>query len=268
MGPSVRTEATLRLATCNLLHGLDVRAGGRLDLPATATAIRGLAADVIALQEVDRGLRRTGTVDQVAWLARALGMHGVFAPALLGDPGTSWTPANGHDSGGAAYGVGLLSRLPLDRVGIVPLPAGGPGRRRRPRASPGRPGWDREPRVALLADVITAAGALRLGTTHLSYLPWRGLRQLRQAVRATWESRGDGCGTVLLGDLNLPARAVRLAAPRWTHAGGGRTYPSWHPRLQVDHVLLRGPVALRGTAVTAATTSDHLGVIAVVMYGR
>ena len=75
---------SLRIATFNLLHGLDVRSN-RVDLDAAAEAIDKLDADVVAVQEVDRGLGRTDELDQVAELAARLDRTGVFAPALLGD---------------------------------------------------------------------------------------------------------------------------------------------------------------------------------------
>ena len=51
----------LRIATYNLLHGLDVRSR-QVDLDAAAEAIDKLDADVVAVQEVDRGLSRSGEV--------------------------------------------------------------------------------------------------------------------------------------------------------------------------------------------------------------
>ena len=70
----------MRVVTYNLLHGLDVRSE-QVDLDAAARAIEALGADVVAVQEVDRGLRRTDERDQVAEIAKRLGWHGVFAPA-------------------------------------------------------------------------------------------------------------------------------------------------------------------------------------------
>ena len=58
----------MRIATFNLLHGLDVRSN-RVDLDAIAEAIDALDVDVVAVQEVDRGLPRSGELDQVAELA-------------------------------------------------------------------------------------------------------------------------------------------------------------------------------------------------------
>ena len=86
----------LRVATYNLLSGRDIRFN-RFDLDAAAAAIDGLEADVVAVQEVDRGLERSGGVHQVEELAALLGWTGVFAPALLGDPTLRWTRGPGAD---------------------------------------------------------------------------------------------------------------------------------------------------------------------------
>ncbi len=264
----------LRIATCNLLHGLSVPAGGALDLDAAGDAVAALDADVVALQEVDRGLERTGGVDQVAALASRTGLHGVFAPALLGDPGTRWRAVVGEDPGGPAYGVGLLTRGAPVRWRRVALPGGGDGARQpsepsggpdastasRPSsaaaaAGPGslNPGWDHEPRTALLAELDVAGLALQIVTTHLSYLPWRGVAQLRTALAAP--SAGPA---VLLGDLNLPVWVVRALSADWHHAGGQPTYPAWRPRLQPDQVLVRGGIGVHDVQVGRPGTSDHL----------
>ncbi|MBW3602887.1 MAG: endonuclease/exonuclease/phosphatase family protein [Actinobacteria bacterium] len=255
----------MRVATYNLLHGLDLRTG-RVDPVAAARAVAALGADVVAVQEVDRGLARTGGRDQIADLAEALGWHGLFAPALSGDPGAAWRAVAGADPGGAGYGVGLLSATPLLRPTRVALPGGGAGRRRA-RATPRRPGWDHEPRVAVAADVAWEGSWVRIICTHLSYLPWRGLRQLRAAARAGAGSAAAASGgAVLVGDLNLPVWSVRLAlGPAWRHAGGGATYPAGRPRTQPDQLLVTGRLAVRPADVGARGPSDHLPLVATVL---
>lgn len=247
------------MASYNLLHGISLRRSGAVDLAAAADAIAALDADVIALQEVDRALPRSGAVDQVAELALQTGLHGVFGPALLGDPDKRWTVLPPGDPGGPAYGVGLLARSPLEQVRRIPLPGGGDGTRPG-TATPGRPGWDREPRVALTAEVCHQGLRVQLACTHLSYLPWRAWAQLQVALRAV-AARPDPA--VLLGDLNLPVWPVRLALRGgWSHAGGTPTYPSWRPRMQVDQVLVRGGLEVLDVVVGPPGTSDHLPLIA------
>jgi endonuclease/exonuclease/phosphatase family metal-dependent hydrolase len=241
----------LRIVSYNLLHGVDITAGGVVDLSAAAGVLASLDADVIALQEVDRGQDRTGGADQVADLAGALGMTGVFGAALLGDPGTSWRAAD-PDDGSAAYGVGLLVRGDLTGTRRVRLPGGGAGTRR-PGASPQRPGWDGEPRVALVATAAAGGEHLTVIVTHLSYLPVRAVRQLRAAASIRHADRAR----ILVGDLNLPAWAVRAVVPGSRHAGGEATYPSWRPRLQMHHVLVDGPIDVVRATAHPRTTSDH-----------
>lgn len=249
----------LRVGTANLLHGLDVRTGS-LDLRAVAEGLRALDADVLALQEVDRDLARSGQIDQTRRLAELLGMEGVFVPALLGSPDTSWTAVPADDDGAPGYGVAVLSRLPVVAAERHALPGGGDGERR-PGATPSRPGWDREPRTALAVDVDHGGHVpLRVTSFHLSYLPWRAARQLQAAARA---AAAGGGPAVLAGDCNLPAQAVRaLLRRRWAHAGGQPTYPAWQPRLQVDQIAVTGGVAVEAVERAPAGTSDHLPMVA------
>lgn len=207
---------------------------------------------MIAVQEVDRLLPRSGGTDQVEELARRLGRHGVFAPALLGDPQRGWVaaPADGTDPGGPAYGVGLLSRFVLRDPVRVPLPGGsrvGPGRR-------WAAGWDREPRVALHA---TVDEELAVATTHLSWAAWRAVRQLRHVVRLV-----DRVGrpAVLLGDLNLPLHALApaLLGTGWRPTPAGPTFPARYPVVQLDHVLLRSGVGVAAVPRGVDRPSDHL----------
>jgi len=245
------TASDLRVVSYNLLHGVDLAARGAVDLSAAVDVLAGLNADVVALQEADRGQDRSGGADQVADLADALAMTGVFCPALLGDPGTSWRPAD-PDDGGPAYGVGLLVRGDPAATERVTLPGGGAGTRR-PGASPQRPGWDHEPRVALAARLAVGGGHLTVVATHLSYLPFRAVRQLRAASGIA----ADAGARVLAGDLNLPAWAVRAVVARSRHAGGQPTYPAWRPRVQMHHVLVDGPIEIVRATAHERTSSDH-----------
>lgn len=258
----------LRVASYNLLHGLSVRARGALDLAAAADAVAELGAEVVALQEVDRGLARTGGVDQAGFVAERLGATAVFAPALLGSPDGSWRVVGEDDPGTPGYGVAVVSRLPVRAVRRIALPGGGDGQRA-PRAAADagvNPGWDREPRTALAVDVELGDGTVTVATTHLSYLPWRGVRQLRAAVAAVAARPGP---SVLLGDLNLPCWPVRLALrDGWRHAGGRATYPAWRPRVQTDQLLVRGDVWVRDLVVAPMATSDHLPLVATLAVGR
>ncbi len=249
----------MKAATWNLLHGLDVRTG-RIDLGGVATAVDRMDVDVLAVQEVDRELSRTGHADQVAELAAKLGWHHLFAPALLGDPSRRWDegPGSGPDPGGPAYGVGLLSRHPLRELRRHPLPGGGPGERQQEDVGRALPGPDHEPRILLAARTGPPGSELVVATAHLSYLPWRAAAQLREALGVV-----DALGTpaLLMGDLNLPLRGLRFAllGTGWSCGTATATYPSWRPGMQLDHVLVRGALLHEVTAGLRGP-SDHLPV--------
>jgi endonuclease/exonuclease/phosphatase family metal-dependent hydrolase len=244
--------APLRVATWNIFGGRTWD-GARVDLDLTLATLRRLDADVVALQEVDRDLPRSGGVDQARVLAEALGMSFRFAPALLGTPGQhrGWRPVDAgvDDPGGPAYGIALLSRLPLGQVETVRLPRRG----------------DEEPRVAHVAEVTVGGGSVIVTGTHLSFVPRSGIAQLRALLRRLG---GRGGRRLLLGDLNLGWPLVRVVAlPGWRPLVRGGTFrnrpPGSHrPRVQLDHVLAagRGAPAARRARVVSGPASDHLAV--------
>jgi endonuclease/exonuclease/phosphatase family metal-dependent hydrolase len=251
--------APLQVATWNIFGGRTWD-GARVDLDLTLATLRRLDADVVALQEVDRDLPRSGGVDQARVLAEALGMSFRFAPALLGTPGShGWRPVDAavDDPGGPAYGIALLSRLPLDQVEVVRLPRRG----------------HEEPRVAQVAEVAAGGGRVTVTGTHLSFVPRSGIAQLRALLRRLG---GRGGRRLLLGDLNLGWPLVRVVAlPGWRPLVRGGTYRnrppgSRRPRVQLDHVLAAGrgglalrepePPLARHARVVSGPASDHLAV--------
>ncbi len=252
----------MRLATVNLLGGRSVTTGEVVEDDLRAAAAM-LGADVVALQEVDRAQPRSHGTDQTAVVAAVAGAtYSRFLPTLHGTPGGSWTPASGDGSGeqppGPAYGIGLVSRLPVTAWQVrrfKPAPIG------LPLLIPGQ-GFahvDDEPRAALAAVIETPSGPMSVIATHLSFVPGWNVAQLREIVR--WARTLPG-PRVLLGDLNLPGPVARLTS-RWTPAGRLATYPSWKPRVQLDHVLLDG---LPSTAVLDARAvrlpvSDHRALV-------
>jgi endonuclease/exonuclease/phosphatase family metal-dependent hydrolase len=253
--------ASVRLATFNLLHGRSP-SDGRVDLPRLREAVAAIGADVLGLQEVDRGQPRSNGHDLTAEAAAAMGGEGRFAPAMMGTPGERWRPADGDGDGAAApcdepaYGVALISRLPVRRWVVARLPSA-PLRAPILLAGPTRRvAWlPDEPRVLLAAVLDTPGGPLTVATTHLSHVPgWNGM-QLLLAVRAL---RPLPAPRVLLGDLNLPGLLPR-ALTGWRRLGALPTYPADKPRVQLDHVLAhsRRPPRVVAAHAPAMPISDH-----------
>lgn len=241
----------MRLATFNLLHGRSPD-DGRVDAARLAAAVRELAADVLALQEVDRDQARSQHLDLTAVAAEAMGAVSVrFVAALSGTPG-AWVAASDDERPGTpAYGVALLCRHPVRAWQVVrlpPLPFPAPMRRTGLRPTPVRD----EPRVAVVAEVDAPVGPLAVACTHLSFLPGWNLVQLRRLSGALRRHPR----AVLAGDLNLRPAAVRWVTGM-TPLASGRTFPAQAPDRQIDHLLGRG-VRVTGPGRThALPLSDH-----------
>lgn len=235
--------ALLRVATFNLLHGM-APASGATDPAELSDAVRGIDADVMGLQEVDRGQPRTGGIDQTALVAGALGaVAWRFAPSVHGTPSEdpSWLPATVADGAatvGPTYGIGLVSRLPVLGWWVRRFP---PAPFRLPLLVPdsGRPRLVRipdEPRVALAAVLSGPSGPFTVVTAHLSFVPGWNARQLRAI--AHWVLRMPQ-PVLLLGDFNLPG-SLPSRLTSWTALASGPTYPAPAPKVQLDHILALG----------------------------
>jgi endonuclease/exonuclease/phosphatase family metal-dependent hydrolase len=246
----------MRIATFNLLHGLSLR-DGAVDVARLAEAVARIGADVLALQEVDRGQPRSQGNDLTAIAAEAMGAVWYrFEPTVLGTPGEVWRPCGpGEDDGGPAYGVALLSRLPVLRFGVVPM---APAPVRSPVVLPGARHrvvlLKDEPRTAIVAVIEQDGVRVTVAGTHLSFVPGWNVRQLRALRRelAEWPRP-----VVLAGDLNLPG-SLPAAVTGWRRAVRAATYPSANPRVQLDHVLMGpGRVTVTGNGARSLNVSDH-----------
>ena len=220
-----------------------------------ADAVAALDADVLALQELDRFLDRSGRIDQALVAAAAMGARD-WRYATAG-PAVRVYSASEAGDGGASQGIALLTRRPvLDwrvrRLAPAPLPL--------PLRVAGRPGLiltGDHPRTALAAVLQGPDGPFTVAATHLSFVPpWNAAQLI--AVRR-WLA-GLPRPHLLLGDLNLPGPVPRLLlGSGWRDLARAPTYPAHRPRVQFDHVLAAGlgPGAVRATATPAIAVSDH-----------
>jgi endonuclease/exonuclease/phosphatase family metal-dependent hydrolase len=115
---------------------------------------------------------------------------------------------------------------------------------------------DRVRRAALVVDLTVEDQPLSVAGTHMSHLAhgshrnWAELRRgLETAARPN---------AVLVGDMNTWGPLVHVFIPGWRRAVIGRTWPTWRPHSQIDHILVRGAAlrASRGVVLPHAG-SDH-----------
>jgi endonuclease/exonuclease/phosphatase family metal-dependent hydrolase len=210
----------VRVATFNIHHGEGP--DGKLDLERVAKAIEGFEADLVALQELDRSLPRSGSIDQPAALSNLLERDVRFFETLRRRKGD--------------YGLGLIAE-DAEEIRLAALPQVG----------------DVEPR-----GVVTCRWrGITVLSTHLARdAPSRRLQTERLA-----EIAADAPPPVMLmGDLNQNRRHLGPLAEVGFHLPRLRR-PTVRLS-QLDHILVGPGLALEAVWTAARGVSDHLALVA------
>ncbi len=232
---SDRAASELNVLSYNIHHANPPSKTGFIDLEAIAGVIRESKADVVMLQEVDVHTRRSGDVDQAQVLGKRLGMHAYFVKAI--------------DHDGGAYGVAILSKLPLENKKRIPLPLDSQ-----------KPG---EPRVLGTAEIQLKNGQrVTVACTHLDAQKTSLSRELQAAAlqKTLHEEKGT---LILAGDFNdvITSKTMALLRQdfRLTCQDCPPTIPVEKPEKTIDFILMKGPVAVKQHRVIKETyASDHL----------
>jgi endonuclease/exonuclease/phosphatase family metal-dependent hydrolase len=232
-GPTAGNGREVRVATYNVRSGFG--ADGRFDPDALAAVVTASDAEVVVLNEVDRGWLLEGGHDLLRLLADRTGMRAVFAPAA-----------------DELRGNAVLTRLPVTESRVVALPRAGAAMPR-----------------SLLSVVIDAGGGRSFAVigTQLHGVEGEPSVRLTQARAVTAEVarlRGRQLPVAVLGDLGTERDAPELAplailddaAP-----ASGPTWPSHDPAVRRDHVLVSSDLDRADPAIPRTTASDHLPVV-------
>ena len=212
--PKGTASKTFRVMTYNIHHGEGL--DGKVDLLRIAEVIKGERADVVALQEVDKGVARTARRDLPAELAELTGMTCVFSN-------------NFHYQGGD-YGNAVLTRFPIirwtnDHYKMI------------------RPG---EQRGLLQLTVQVYGRELVFMNTHIDYRPDDTERLMNvgeiQEVLKQYGARS----MIICGDFNdnpgsrTHTKMQEQFDDAWEliGAGEGFTYPAEAPRKRIDYIWL------------------------------
>jgi endonuclease/exonuclease/phosphatase family metal-dependent hydrolase len=267
----------MRITSWNLLHGLQIPPNpAGPSAPALQRAIAEIASDVIAVQEVDYLLPRTGGVNQISEIATAMsGTDWAFAPSVIGTPGEKWRKLNDRDpkyisnnSIGeltGSYGIAIASNIPVMKWqrlelgrSVIGMPLVVPTESETSSKPKIRAIYVRdEPRVALAA---TLQNGFTVINTHLSFIPGVNLRQLNKLKRwAQQIARETNTIPIILGDLNLP-KDIPVIGSKWKSLVTQNTYPSWGAKIQFDYILANDLSGYQFTDRKSVKTgvSDHL----------
>lgn len=198
---------TLRVLAYNIHHaeGMDEV----IDLERIAWLIDTVRPDIVALQEVDSVVARTGGVDQASELARMTGMQPYFGRFMAYQ--------------GGAYGMALLSRLPVNEWTNVRLPDGD------------------EPRSVVAANVELESGRnVRVIGVHFYRTEAERLAQV--VALEAWLADQEPMPTLLAGDFNsYRGDSVLSHLDRtWQIVDKGedfQTFPSWAPDREIDYFM-------------------------------
>jgi len=237
----------LRVITYNIRSCMHM--DGSIDPDRTANAIARFDPDIAAIQEVDAGRGRTGSIHQGRQIAGRLNLSCQFYPVVV----------NAKEQ----YGLAILSRFPIISSRCFLLPRGS-----------GKP--VRENRGVMMTVLKTPLGSIQFVNTHLGLHAGERRRQIAAILDDEWMSNPlkNDLPLIVCGDFNAGSRSfvykriVEHVSDVQTLIAGRRfpkaTFYSRYPLLRLDHIFLsRHFYPSRVVVPTDAETrmvSDHLPV--------
>ncbi|MHC1551636.1 endonuclease/exonuclease/phosphatase family protein [Phyllobacterium sp. K27] len=230
----------MRILTYNV-HSC-IGSDGQASPSRIAEVIAACRPDVVALQELDVGRRRTGGIDQSHAIAVHLGMKLFFNPTI--------TVAEEQ------YGDAILTTMDMRLVKAGALPSIG------------------ETRGAIWVQIENQGTCFNVVNTHLGLSRKDRSLQVAALLGPTWLGNPD-CKSprILLGDFNaIPSslaykQITREFADVWVEGGfrPKNTFPSRLPLLRIDHIFTDRRLGVSEVTVggikTAKMASDHLPLV-------
>jgi endonuclease/exonuclease/phosphatase family metal-dependent hydrolase len=207
-------------------------------------------ADLVLLQEVDRGTKRSLEMDQAAFLAEKTGLQFVYAPALEMD-------------GGGEYGIALLSRWPITLPQAIQL--------YKPdytESNPDFPAWFSEQRMALVATIQAPGTPMVVVNSHLGLTEDQRIRQVEDVAKLI-EPSLDAELVLFGGDLNSnepseleAVRAILTDSFEATGQQSANTFPAIEPDRRIDYLFFGGDDwKVNSTVVLPEELSDHRAIL-------
>jgi endonuclease/exonuclease/phosphatase family metal-dependent hydrolase len=237
--------ATLRVLCYNIHYGQGM--DGKYDVARLAEVIKKLKPDLVALQEIDVGVKRSGREHQIRRLGELTGMASRYGPTQ-------------HYQGGL-YGNGVLSKLPILDVVIQPLPY-----------TEATEKLVTYPRGCIALTVRGPDGKpLRFISTHFQHNVAVDRLAEAKAINKLFAGKDDTTRTILAGDMNATPDSdpMKELHKKWENAmndPAAPSAPSRNPRSRIDYILHRSAEQFRvrkTEVVDEQMASDHRPVFAV-----
>jgi len=232
-------KQALRVMTYNIHVGVGM--DKKLDLERIADVIMNEKPDLVGLQEVDRGVRRTDGRDEIAELAKLTRMDYAFAHNL--------------DYQGGQYGVAILSRTLIKKIDHQKY----------------ENIREAERRGMLRVEIEVGGRTVDFVTTHLDYQFADGrLFEAQQLLKLIAAGKNP---LIVVGDFNdepsgdsyhLMTRDFDDAWISSRAKGRGLSYPADKPSERIDYIFVRRGDGWRVKKawVVESLASDHLPVVA------
>ena len=236
---------TLRILCYNIHYGQGN--DGKYDVERLAEVINAAKPDLVALQEVDVGVERSGRVHQIQRLAELTGMAARYGPTQ-------------HYQGGL-FGNAVLTRLPILDVVIQPLPY-----------TEATEELVTYPRGAIAVTMKAPNGKpIRFVSTHFQHNVEGDRVAEAKRINELFTQADDVLPTILAGDMNAKPDSEPMTelARYWSIAGDqplAPTAPSKAPRSRIDYILFRTRDGFRvkeASVIDEPMASDHCPVFAV-----
>ncbi len=237
-------DETIRVLCYNIHYGQGT--DGKYDVERLANVINRSRPDLVALQEVDVGVKRSGRVHQARRLAELTGMAVRFGPTQ-------------HYEGGL-FGNAVLTRHEILDVLIHPLPY--------TESTPQRTTY---PRGAIAVTIGTSSGQrLRFISTHFQHNVPEDRVAEAKAINRLFAQDKDSAPTILSGDMNATPQSepIKILLQKWTGAiedPPAPSAPATAPRSRIDYIFFRSADRFRLVStkvIDEPLASDHRPVFA------
>ncbi len=229
---------TLRILCYNIHHANPPSKPDFIDIDAIVRVIKESNADVVALQEVDKNTLRSGSLDEARLIAEKTGLYYQFFKAI--------------DHDGGDYGLAILSRSPIKKAKLVPLPQQ----------------ILAEKRILAYATIAFGGQKFILANTHLdaTKTPENRIMQMQHILK---ELQNIKLPIFLCGDLNSVAdsETIKLLDTQFKRTcieNCPGTTPVISPRRTIDYIATKNSnfTLLEYKVLDETYASDHRAITA------